>query len=83
MFAFFLPKSLPSYLKGPANAMAIYNIGTLIAVCHSFFLWLALTAFCKRQGLHCQGDQIGRIFAQWMIVFFGQFSKELHKWPTF
>jgi hypothetical protein len=34
-------------------------------------------------GLSClnQGDQIGRIFANWWIVFFGQFSFELQKLP--
>jgi hypothetical protein len=28
--------------------------------------------------LPCQGDHIGRIFAYWAIVFFGQFFGKLH-----
>jgi hypothetical protein len=30
-----------------------------------------------------QGDQIGRIFAQWVIVFFGQFYKNYRSSPKF
>jgi hypothetical protein len=34
-------------------------------------------------GIHRQGDQIGRIFAQWTIVYFGQEFCLFLKWPTF
>jgi hypothetical protein len=34
-----------------------------------------------------QGDQIGRIFARWAIVFFGQifknYRKSLNSWPAY
>jgi hypothetical protein len=30
-----------------------------------------------------QGDQIGRIFAQWVIVYFGQFYKDYRSNPNF
>jgi hypothetical protein len=30
-----------------------------------------------------QGDQIGRIFAQWVIVYFGQFLENYRSSPNF
>jgi hypothetical protein len=32
---------------------------------------------------HEQGDRIGRIFAQWVIVYFGQFSENNRSRPHF
>jgi hypothetical protein len=63
----------------------------LVVIVEIFFagnrIFIFATAqFCERArpylGLR-QGDQIGRISAQWVIVYFGLFLWKFQKWPTF
>jgi hypothetical protein len=55
--------------------------GVQVAVAHHQVDW-------KEQGVHVaggrkQGDQIGRIFVQWTIVYFGQFYDNYKSRPHF
>jgi hypothetical protein len=48
-----------------------------------FFAIFTKNVFIIRSSIYEQGDQIGRIFAQWAIVYFGQFFENHKSSPNF